>query len=184
MLHRYPVHGPVVATRERGSEVRQKLEALLRTASPGDVVEVDLTGVEAMTVSFADELVGRLMADRASGEFQDQALVVVGKSDDVRETLEVVLERRGLGVLYRDARHGSAEALAGPPWFRRTVTEAQRLGTFRAMDLARTLDLSPQAANNRLKQLSASGAVLKERVVPAGGGKEFEYRAATTLSPA
>ena len=30
-----------------------------------------------------------------------------------------------------------------------------------------------------LKKLSAAGAVLRERIVPDGGGKEFEYRVAT-----
>ena len=175
---RFPVQGPVMSTRERGREVRQRLEDLLRSAPVGEVVEIDLTAVEAMTVSFADELIGRLMTDRAAGEFQGQAIVIVGKGEDVRETVEAVLERRHTGALYRDQRAGAVETLAGPPWFRRTVAEAQRLGRFSAMDLARQLDLTPQAANNRLKQLSASGAVVRERTVPAGGGKEFEYRTA------
>lgn len=176
---RFPVQGPVAATRERGREVRERLENLLRSAEVGAVVEVDLTGVEAMTVSFADELIGRLMTDRAAGEFEGQAVIIVGKGDDVRETVQAVLERRKTGALYRDQAGSDAEPLAGPPWFRETVSQAQRLGRFSALDLARELDLSPQAANNRLKQLSASGAVVRERTVPVGGGKEYEYRAAS-----
>lgn len=43
---------------------------------------------------------------------------------------------------------------------------------------ANRLRISPQAANNRLKVLVSSGAVARERIVPAGGGKEFSYRVA------
>ncbi len=174
---RFPVQGPVAATRERGREVRERLEDLLRSAAVGEVIEIDLTAVEAMTVSFADELIGRLMTARQAGEFEGQAVVIRGKGEDVRETVQAVLERRRSGALYRDQAAGAVKPLAGPPWFSETVAEAQRLRTFSALDLAKGLELSPQAANNRLKQLSASGAVIRERTVPAGGGKEYEYRA-------
>lgn len=59
---------------------------------------------------------------------------------------------------------------------RETLEASQRLGEFRASDLADALDVSPQAANNRLRQLVASGVVARRRVVPEGGGKEFQYR--------
>jgi hypothetical protein len=181
--HRLVVDGPVGATRQRGQEWRQRLEELLRSSAPGDLVEVDLTALEAMSVSFADELIGRLLADRLTGDFQDRAIVIVGGNEDVRETLEAVLERRDAGALYRD-RQGLVEALAGPSWFRETVEQANDLREFSANDLALRLNKSPQAMNNRLKQLAASGAVLRERGVPKGGGKEFTYRAATAISGA
>jgi hypothetical protein len=178
--HRLVVEGPVGATRQRGEKERQLLEQLLRDSAPGDLVEVDLTALEAMSVSFADELIGRFLADRLSGDFQDRAVVIVGGSEDVRETLEAVLERRDAGALYRD-QHGTVEALAGPSWFRETVEQANDLREFSANDLAARLNKSPQAVNNRLKQLAASGAVLRERGVPQGGGKEFTYRAASSI---
>jgi hypothetical protein len=181
--HRLVVDGPVGATRQRGEAVRQRLEQLLRDSAPGDLVEIDLTALEAMSVSFADELIGRFLADRRTGDFQDRAVVIVGSSEDVRETLEAVLERREAGALYRD-RKGSIEPLAGPSWFRETVEQANDLREFSALDLAQRLNKSPQAVNNRLKQLAASGAVLRERGVPQGGGKEFTYRAATAISGA
>lgn len=180
--YRLEVEGPVGATRQRGQEWRQRLEGLLRQSAPGDLVEVDLTALEAMSVSFADELIGRLLADRLTGDFQDRAIVILGSNDDVRETLEAVLQRRDAGALYRAGRKGAVQALAGPTWFRETVEHANDLRVFRAHDLAERLQKSPQAVNNRLKQLAASGAVLRERGVPQGGGKEFTYRAATAVS--
>jgi hypothetical protein len=145
---------------------------------PGTVVEIDLTEPEALSVSFTDELVGRLLASRAHGEFEDRALVIVGVSDDTRETVEAVLARRNVPGIYRDNKSKKLVALAGAPWFAKTLIEAQDLRTFGAADLGSRLGLSPQAANNRLRALTTSGAVVRERITPERGGKEFEYRVA------
>lgn len=177
-IHRFKVPGPVGATRERGRELREKLEEMLRDALPGDIVEIDLTEPEAISVSFSDELVGRLLAARAAGDFEDRAVVIIGASDDTRETIEAVLARRGVPGIYRDDRSHRIIALAGAPWFAETLIEAEGLHTFRAAELGIRLGLSAQAANNRLRALTTSGAVVRERITPDRGGKEFEYRIA------
>lgn len=171
----------VVMTRERGRADRERLEAMTMEAAAGAVIVIDLSAVEAMTVSYADELIGRFLSSRTGGDQDDRGVIIRGSNDDVRETLEAVLDRRGVGAIYVDAR-GRTLALGGPAWFAKTVAQAQDLGVFRAAQLAERLDVSPQAANGRLRQLSAAGAVLRERVVPDGGGKEFEYRIATVPS--
>ena len=177
-VHTYRVLGPVGATRERGRVLREEVEALLRSAEPGDIVEIDLTAPEAVSVSFSDELVGRLLVSRAAGDFQDRAVVIVGSSDDTRETIEAVLQRRGVAGIYRDTRKGQLEALAGPAWFKETLKQAAGLRSFRATQLGERLGLTAQAANNRLRALTASGAIVRELVTPDRGGKEFEYRVA------
>lgn len=177
----FSVRGRVAMTRERGRADRERLEALAVETAAGDVIVVDLSSVEAMTVSYADELIGRFLSSRAGGDQDDRGVIIRGSNDDVRETLEAILDRRGVGAIYIDDR-GRLLALGGPAWFAKTVAQARDLGVFRAAQLAERLDVSPQAANGRLKQLSAAGAVLRERVVPDGGGKEFEYRVATVAS--
>jgi hypothetical protein len=179
MKHVVSLHG-LRATRDHAREDRDEVERVLARADTGDVVEVDLTGVSVLTVSYADELLGRLIEDRMRGGRMDRALIVTGADPVVRETIEVVLGRRGVGVLYNDQSIGKIEAIAGPSWFASTVQETNSLRDFRAADLAERLDLTPQAANNRLKQLAASGAVLREQGAPAGGGKQFLYRAVTS----
>lgn len=178
---KFQVQGPVAMTRERGRADRERLEALAIEAAAGDVIVVDLSSVDAMTVSYADELIGRFLSSRAGGDQDDRGVIIRGSNDDVRETLEAILDRRGVGAIYIDDR-GRSLALGGPAWFAKTVAQARDLGVFRAAQLAERLEVSPQAANGRLKQLSAAGAVLRERVVPDGGGKEFEYRVATVAS--
>lgn len=163
-----------LATRERGRRVREDIERSLAALRAGEVLSLDFTGVEAVTVSFGDECVAKLLADRTSGGFPDKGLVVVGADEDVRETLEAVLERRRLGIV--SLTEIGFEVLGARDWLEATLRVASELGSFSARDLAERLGLTPQAANNRLRGLLASGAVVRERIVPDGGGKEFRYR--------
>jgi hypothetical protein len=181
MKLKFVVDQEVAVTRERGRAAREQLDARAAEMAPGDVLEIDLTPVKAMTISFADEFVGRFIASRAGGDQDDRGIIIIGNGPDIRETLDAVLERRGVGALYLD-EHGQPIALGGPAWFAQTVAEARDLRIFRASQLAERLALTPQAANGRLRKLSAAGAVLRQRVVPEGGGKEFEYRVATLPS--
>jgi hypothetical protein len=158
------------------------LDGFATGGHPGDILEIDLTAVKAMTISFADEFLGRFIASRTGTDRDDLGIIVHGPDgaagEDLKETLDAVLSRRGVGVLVITGR-GPLGVVGGPAWFAKTFEEADRLRTFRVVQLADRLSLSPQAANGRLKRLAASGAVLRERVVPDGGGREFEYRVAT-----
>jgi predicted ArsR family transcriptional regulator len=163
-----------LATRERGRQVREDIES--RLAELGAVV-LDFADVDGITVSFGDECVARLVIARAAGDFADRGLVMEGANEDVRETLETVLARRKVaGVMLSTS--GDPEVLGEVGWLPETLKAALDLRGFRASELAERLGITPQAANNRLKMLVASGAVARERVVPEGGGKEFEYRTA------
>jgi hypothetical protein len=93
---------------------------------------------------------------------------------DVRETLEAVLARRKVAAVILNAA-GEPEIIGEPSWMKDTLAAALELRSFRASDLAARLGITPQAANNRLKNLVACGAVARERTVPEGGGKEFSY---------
>ena len=59
-----------------------------------------------------------------------------------------------------------------------TLREAVSLRSFNVHELAERLDLTPQAANNRLRLLLRSGALQRERAKPerGRGGREFRYR--------
>jgi hypothetical protein len=59
-------------------------------------------------------------------------------------------------------RHGDkrgADVLGEPSWVRQTLTAAVGLRSMKATDLVEQLRITPQAANNRLKMLVASGGV-------------------------
>ncbi|MGH8987957.1 MAG: hypothetical protein ACRDXC_05070 [Acidimicrobiales bacterium] len=131
--------------------------------------------MEGITVSFGDECIAKLIVARSSGDFDDRGLVIEEMNVDIRETLEAVLARRKTAaVVLNEAGH--PEILGEPTWMNETLSAALELRSFRASDLAARLGITPQAANNRLRNLVSSGAVARERTVPEGGGKEFSYQ--------
>lgn len=174
---RYAVaeEGRFLATRERGRRVREDIERHLARTARGETLVLDFSGVEGITVSFGDESVAKLVVARTSGDFVNRGMVVEGANEDVRETLESTLTRRKLAIVSVQPS-GGPEILGENEWLPETLKAAIDLGTFRASDVGDRLGITPQAANNRLKLLVASGAVARERVVPDGGGKEYSYR--------
>ena len=163
-----------LATRERGRRVREEIEQHLAQLASGDNLAISFEGVEGITVSFGDECIAKLIIARLTGDFSDRGLVIEEMNTDVRETLEAVLSRRNVAAVVLNAS-GQPEILGHPAWMRETLTAALELRSFRASDLAERLHITPQAANNRLKGLVGSGALARERIVPEGGGKEFNY---------
>ena len=171
--------GTFLATRDKGRELREEVERRLRELAPGEALILDFDGVHAATPSFVDELVGKLIAARAAGEHDEVGFLLANVNDEVRETVELVAERRGAAVAMLEGL--DVRVLAAERWLIDTVAGAVRLERFRAAELAELLNLSAQAANNRLKAAVVSGAVSRERSVPTGGGKEFIYRVAVPI---
>jgi hypothetical protein len=106
-----------------------------------------------------------------SGYYEEHPILVIRASDDVAETLAATLERRGLFVLGTPP----PRLLGAQGILEDTLQLAQELSPFSVLDLADNLGISQQAANNRVKLLLNSGALVRRRVVPERGGKEFVY---------
>lgn len=169
-------YGSYLATRDKGAKIREELERKIRLLPTGDTVEISFAGVEAVTISFADEFIGRLFTAHAAGDLPEVALVLTGLNQEVHEALDVCLERRDELAVHRHGR--TAELLgATDELLDETYERARARKQFRATELADDLGISPQNANNRLKWLVEAGALLRTRTSPEGGGKEFVYRA-------
>lgn len=167
-------HGAFLATRSSARTIRANLETKATALDPPDTVVIDFAGVEAMTISFADEFLGRFYATLATGDIPPQVVLLHGLNEDTRETVAVCLERREL--VAATVSNGTTQLVAAPEFLVGTYQLAAALGTFRAGDLADRLGITPQNANNRLKRLAAAGAVRRERVTMSErGGKEFLY---------
>jgi hypothetical protein len=173
MLYEVARFGAFLATRDSGAKLREDVERQLKRAPSVDAITISFAGVEAVTVSFADEFVGRLISERASGDLPDVAIALADMNADVEEALDVCLERRKAVAL---AIKGKKRVLMGGDEFlAETLQVALKLRSFRATELAETLNITPQNANNRLKKLASSGALVRKRTAPEGGGKEFNY---------
>ncbi|MGH2769574.1 MAG: winged helix-turn-helix domain-containing protein [Actinomycetota bacterium] len=128
-----------------------------------------------MTISFADELVAKLAAERRVHGTADTYLLLGGASPEVAETIAVALERRDQFVAHErpDSR---IELLAAPDHLQRTYAAARELGEFTSRDLADRLAITLPAANNRIKALAQAGVVTRKRHDPAHGGRQFLYQ--------
>ncbi len=168
------------ATRGLGREGRDRLEDLITTTDAVDLT-IDFTGVTAMTISFADEFLGKFLT---SYDFAgtDTTVKVTGLDPDNHYAVLVCVERRDTQVVVLD--EAGRLVLLGDQILAASFSKALELGTFKASDMAAALRLSAPNANNRLKRLTEAGALRKSQVIgSARGGKEFAYEAVTTAVP-
>lgn len=173
-------HGQVqfLATRSKGRAVREDLEDRIAQDRP-DGVLIDFAGVEAMTISFADEFLGRFYAALAAGDVLAPAVLLLGLNEENLATVSICLERRDLAAAA--IIDGQPALLSALEYLVDTYKGALNLGTFSALDLAVQLAISPQNINNRLKRLVEAGAIRRRRVATDRGGKEFAYTASAQL---
>jgi hypothetical protein len=172
----FPVkkYGAFLATRGAARSAREDLEATIRAQPSDTLIAIRFDGVDAMTISFADEFLGRFYTTLAAGHLPVVGVLLTGLNEETHEAASICLERRELlAVVVKDDRPrlvGKAEAL------HETFEAAARLGEFRATDLATTLSITAQNANNRLKRLVDAGAAQRRQASVANrGGKEFVY---------
>jgi DNA-binding transcriptional ArsR family regulator len=167
--------GEVLSTRSAGEAVRGSIVGAINGLTPGQPVCLDFSGVSAITVPFAEECIGQLLSRHLAGYYEDHPLLLTNANEDVRETIAAALRPRRLAVL-STRNGGGAELLGGDELLGRTLQAAYEFRRpFAASEIADKLELTPQAANNRLKALLRSGALTRVRTVPEGGGKEFLY---------
>jgi hypothetical protein len=159
-------------SRSQGRDRRLALEDELKSRSDASIV-IDFGEVRAMTISFADEFLAKFVTS-FDGLGRDFTVAVRGLNDENREAIEIALERRKANVVLLEDE--SEPELLGDKRNDETFRTALGLGSFRAIQIADLLKISPQNANNRLQPLVNVGALRKSRTVGlARGGKEFVY---------
>lgn len=165
-------HGRVLATRDAGREVAAHLAELI-IDQPSIVL--NFKDVDAVTPPFLDELL-RVVRGALSTERDGRVVVVTQLDDDVRETLQLVLDRFKLSLAeLRD--DGRVELLTSVPHLAETLAAAQDLGTdyFTAPQLAERLALKLPNTNQRLGQLVQAGAIAREPDPTAERGRRYRY---------
>lgn len=167
--------GAFLATREKAAKIRDDLEKALRKANPEELIEISFKGVQAATISFADEFVGRLMTARMSQDLPEIGILLTNLNGELFEAIDVCLERRELLAAYAK---GQEVGLLGKvdSHLTKTFQTSYELEEFRASELADELEITIQNANNRLKKLTDAGVLMRDRSDPEAGGKEFIYR--------
>ncbi|HLB38309.1 MAG TPA: hypothetical protein VJL31_17190 [Gemmatimonadales bacterium] len=145
-----------LVTRRTGQAVRQEIERDLARTGDGQAAAIDFGTVRCLDLSCADEIVGRLLREQGAV----RPFVLLNVTPAHREALQFVLERHRLAVVVRDT--GGAFDIVGalPDAARRVFGALTQTGTAAPEDLARRLDLSPDAAREALEDLLERGLVI------------------------
>lgn len=163
-------YGPVLASRPDGRRAADVVEEALRSG-PG--VVLNFRGVEIVTPSYLDEIFMRAAGVLRSGG--SGLLVASNFGDEVRETVELVLEHRKMMLASIDKEH--VALLGGSRQLQETLKAAHTLKEFTSADLAKELKVKLPNLHQRLKALEQSGALSKRRDETAERGTRFIYSA-------
>lgn len=149
-----------LVTRRTGQAVRQAIEHDLAKDGDGQPAAIDFGTVRCLDLSCADEIVGRLLREQGTA----RSFVLLNVTAAHREALEFVLERHRLAVVIQDAG-GALDVVGALSQAERRVFEAlAQTGSAVAEDLARRLELTPDAARQALDDL------VERRLVVANEG--------------
>lgn len=158
---------PVLSTRPRGREAADRIQEALDQSS----VVINFAGVEVATPSYLDEIVRRISGLLRGN--QERLVVITGVNEDISESLELVLEKRGMALA--TVQDEQLKLLGGSVQLKKTLVAARRLGTFNAPDLAKELELKLPNLHQRLKDLMEAGALAREPDDSAVRGKRHRY---------
>lgn len=162
--------GTRVGTRGEGRAAGVQLWNELSTLPAEAILEVDLSRVEVLSGSFADEAIVGTVARLVAGELPGRYLVVRTPSEDLVEDLGLKLAQRKLALLA--VLDGGRWLALGhlPPYLRETLDWVVTRGETTSQDLAQGLKVSPRAAATRIAQLAELRLVhVVPQARPAGG---------------
>jgi anti-anti-sigma regulatory factor len=157
----FKVPGKVAGTRTLGREVAEQLRE--RAIGEEQDLVVDFSRVQVASSPFLDELACALRAWNA--DHPDRFVVLMNLSEDVQDTLKLVLDRRVM-ALAELTQGKTLQLIGGAAHLQETLKTAQELEVFTAAELAEQLRLKLPNLHQRLVALQAAGAVV--RVRPAG----------------
>jgi hypothetical protein len=168
------VYGAHLWTRDSAKAIRIKVVEILDGLSAGDVLVLDMSGVEVFDFSFANELFGKTALSLAT-EYQGRFVVAEGLNEYTKENLVKALESMNITMI---ERRGRKLNLLGKTNLLDDATFAAIVATKEAVTanvLREKLNLNLNAMNERLTKLTSMGLVRRERSVSTAGREQFEY---------
>ena len=162
------IYGAHLWTRDSAKAIRIKVVEILDSLSAGDVMVLDVTGVEVFDFSFANELFGKTVLSLAT-EYPGRFVVAEGLNDYTKENLVKALESMNITII---ERRGRKLNLLGKTNLLDEATFAAIVATKEAVTanvLREKLNLNLNAMNERLTKLTSMGLVRRERSVSVAG---------------
>lgn len=176
MQKRFPLapHGPRLWTRDAARPIRHELEHILDAAQPGDVIVLDMKGIEAFDFSFANEFFGKtlLALPRA---YPGRFLVIEGLTAYTRENLLAALQSLNLAVIERKGRTVELLGKVHPADTETFAAIAKASTAVTAAQLRDQLGINLTAVNERLAKLASFGLVRRRPGSSPAGREQYEY---------
>lgn len=149
ILRQTVADGPAdLVTRRTGKAVRDLIEGILSRLD-GETVLIDFASVRCLDLSCADEIVGRLLRERA----RERSFILVNLDEGHREAIDFVLERNNLAALAK-TRTGTMEILGAlAELARRTFQILAAKGEMSVEEVAQELGVTLPAASQVLEEL-------------------------------
>jgi len=161
-------------TRERAREIRERLVADLDQLEEGDVMVVDLKGVEVFDYSFANELFGKTILGMPV-DYPGRFLVVENLTKYTKENLEKALESLGLTVIERTAQSLHLIGKVHPTDQETFAALLKLREPATSSTLKDKLGIGLTAMNERLSKLAQLGVIRRESTVSEAGREQYKY---------
>ena len=168
--------GRRLGTRLEGARAREEiLEELSRLPAGGQLL-VDLSGLEVLSGSFADQALAKIVEQLKDGELPDRYLLVKAEEEELLEDLSERLARRGLALF---ALIGEELKILGrlPGYLEETLHWIVKHGEATSTELAQALSISVKNASTRLAELQKLRLVELVRESRPMGGVQYRARA-------
>lgn len=162
-------------TRELARAIRARIEDLLDTLAPGDVLVLDMKAVEVFDFSFANELFGKLLLS-LSQQYVGKFIIFEHLTDYTRENLVKALESLSLVAIERKGRKLTILGKAHPVDQETFEAIVQAKGAVTAAELKEKLAVNLNAMNERLTKLTSLGLIRRDKGVSRAGREQYEYR--------
>lgn len=159
--------GPRLGTRMEGEHARGQLVELLHSLPDGGQVRVSLKGMDVLSTSFSDELIGKTLHPLTLGEFGNRTLILESPTLDLADGIDVKLAQRQLAMLC--LVEGSWHLVgAQTPAITDTLGLIIDKGQTTAKELAGELGLQMNACVNRVARLAKLHLIRREQIGMSG----------------
>lgn len=150
-----------------GVTAREKLLTALLSLPDGGQLQIHLEGLDVLSTSFADEVVGKALDRLTRDDFGDRSILLVSPSLELADGVDAKLKQRQLAMI---CLTGTAWHLIGActPAMTETLARIIEKGRTTAKELAGELDLQMNACVNRVARLAKLHLVRREEVGRSG----------------
>ena len=165
--------GARLGTRLEGEHARAQLESLIASLPEEGQVRLCLDGLEVLSTSFADELVGKAYQRVVDGGFGDRTMVLDTPALELADGIDVKLAQRKLAML---CRHDGRWRLIGfhTPALAETLELVLEKKRTTARELADELGLQMSACVNRVARLADLRLVRRRKIGMKGPQDIYE----------